>query len=276
MAEYVVVDKEQLEADLTVVADAIRGKGGATEKLEFPLCMKEAVDNIEAGITPTGTIEIAENGKYDVTNYANAEVNVSGEDYLRYATSAAFKNLNLFQKEVVELNLHNVGNMGGSFSASVKNVTLKHLIVTSKIQIDNFNATFYAPASIADETLKRITLNVDTSKAVYYSSTFSGLYALEVIDGTPLDMSSANTSANSQFGNCRALKEVRFAERSVKTPLIFSFSPLLSYESIQSIIDGLADLTGGTGQTLTFHADVKAKLTDEQKTQITSKNWILA
>ena len=37
MADYVVVDKEQLENDLNIVADAIREKGGTTEKLEFPL-----------------------------------------------------------------------------------------------------------------------------------------------------------------------------------------------------------------------------------------------
>lgn len=49
MADYVVVDKEQLEADLTIVADSIRSKGGTTEKLSFPQGMKNAVESIRTG-----------------------------------------------------------------------------------------------------------------------------------------------------------------------------------------------------------------------------------
>lgn len=50
----------------------------------------------------------------------------------------------------------------------------------------------------------------------------------------------------------------------------------LSEESVQSVIDHLADLTGQTTRTLTFHATVGARLTDVQKTSITSRNWTLA
>ena len=49
MAEYVVVDKEQLEADITTVADAIREKGGTSEQLPFPNGMADAVRGIQSG-----------------------------------------------------------------------------------------------------------------------------------------------------------------------------------------------------------------------------------
>ena len=73
---------------------------------------------------------------------------------------------------------------------------------------------------------------------------------------------------------CKSLVTVSFVENSIPFSLSFAQSPLLSDESIQSIINGLA--TVETAQTLTLHADVKAKLTESQIAQITSKNWTLA
>lgn len=46
MANYVVIDKDKLESDLTIVADSIRSKANITEKLEFPLGYKSVVDSI--------------------------------------------------------------------------------------------------------------------------------------------------------------------------------------------------------------------------------------
>lgn len=73
MANYLTTD-----TDLTTVADAIRTKGGTSAALKWPSGYVDAVDAIPTGITPTGTISITSNGTHDVTNYASANVNVSG------------------------------------------------------------------------------------------------------------------------------------------------------------------------------------------------------
>lgn len=49
MANYKVVDADQLDADLGTVADAIRSKGGTSEELAFPNGFVNAVQNIQTG-----------------------------------------------------------------------------------------------------------------------------------------------------------------------------------------------------------------------------------
>ena len=64
------------DTNLKNIANAIREKNGTTDTYK-PNEMASAISNIEAGIEPTGTLDITENGNYDVTNYANANVNVA-------------------------------------------------------------------------------------------------------------------------------------------------------------------------------------------------------
>lgn len=81
------------------------------------------------------------------------------------------------------------------------------------------------------------------------------------------------TNVGSMFSSCIRLKEIRFISGTIKISISFFHSPLLSDESIQSIIDGLAVVT--TTQTITFNSVVSNKLTAEQISQITEKGWVI-
>lgn len=69
---------------------------------------REWVKSMRGGDTPTGTITITENGEYDVTNYATADVQVeSGSSDFGTATIT----LNLTPPEGVTLTLYDLGDV---------------------------------------------------------------------------------------------------------------------------------------------------------------------
>ena len=109
-------------------------------------------------------------------------------------------------------------------------------------------------------------------RVTYSNSAFNGCVKVHTINGV-FDFSNA-VNVNSMFDECRVLENVTFKANTLTKSISLRQSNLLSDASIQSIIEGLAAVD--TAQTLTLHADVKAKLTQTQIDTITSKNWTLA
>lgn len=114
---------------------------------------------------------------------------------------------------------------------------------------------------------------LDTSNGTSFNYMFG--YCSKLTTIPKLD-TSKSTNFVGMFINCYALENISFVANCIKKSISFAQSDKLTDESIQSIIEGLADLTGQTAQTITFASTVKNKLTEEQIASATSKNWNIA
>ena len=106
-------------------------------------------------------------------------------------------------------------------------------------------------------------------KAKVLTEMLYGCGALEQIKGT-LDFPLAEYASRS-FQGCSSLKEIRLAESSIAVSISFADSPLLTSESVQSVIDALATVT--EAKAITFNEEIT--LTDAQIAEIDGKGWDL-
>lgn len=131
---------------------------------------------------------------------------------------------------------------------------------------------FVMGSSSGNSALKELTLP-DGIKFSSFINSCNQCVQLQKVNGR-IDLSSS-TSNVSCFDNCLELVDVRFMPGTITKSLSFNQSSKLSDASIQSIVDGLASLPAGSDQTLTVHKTVAGKMTEAQKTAITTKNWTL-
>ena len=197
-----------------------------------------------------------------------------GRDIWNYvrSISGAFQNNTFPAGTNLVLNVPNLslsvneGNLNYTFrnTTGLESITLK---CTTRGVAMHAHGAFSRCSNLRFLDLSEFNTTFGVSTDVFYNCT-----SLEEIRG---EIENTTTNWTLWFASCVKLREVRFKANSIKGAFTILQSPLLSAESVQSIVDGLADMTGGTSYKLTLHANVKAKLTEEQLATIAAKNWTM-
>lgn len=137
----------------------------------------------------------------------------------------------------------------------------------------NWLSAFRISISIGYFNLKNISFSPKLI-GISFQYMFYNQQYLENINGE-IDFTKISSATNItlMFYACNDLKEVRFTKESLKYDLQMAQSESLSLESLQSIIDGLGNVT--TTRTLSLNSTAYNKLTEEQKQSATDKGWTI-
>lgn len=243
------------ESYIQDIADAIREKNGSSDTYT-PDQMGDAVRGIESG--GSSLLDYASGFDFSYSHIEQEKVELNYGSKIKFIVSdgvikipvflnaTGFKHLKIDTdgdaSEIMGITLDSFLRYMTAYTEYEDTLEIVELPIIEKIKPTSFNRAFQDR-----HKLREIRALIDGSICTGYSN-----------DGL----------------NLTSLEYIRFKENTVNALLSFSRCSSLSDESIQSIIDGLA--TVGTTQTLTLHADVKAKLTETQLATITGKNWTLA
>lgn len=262
---YVVQD-----TSLTAVADAIRKQTKSTEQIPFPNGFVSEIGKIDAESSyNNGYQQGYTEGEEQGYSQGLTEGFDNGRELLLYATSLSsmFKKATFPENSKLTLNIPNCLDLNATFNQTKNIKELK--LISNNEALMSFYFTFQDNIMI-----EVIDISEFSPKIERFYSAFTGNANLVEIRGE-IDLSETIDHTNN-FTYLGKLQEVRFKANTAKASFGFRDSSKLSNESVQSIINGLADLTGASAQTLTLHTTVKAKLTEAQIAAITSKNWNLA
>ena len=156
-----------------------------------------------AGMQPTGTLDITNNGIYDVKNYANANVNIPSSSsyaprFLRF-TNSTYTDLN---QELTGIDCSNLIDLSYAFSSCTKliSVDISHLD-TSKVT--DINSMFNSCSALTNITIG----NFDISNVTNMRYVFRACKSL-----VNLDLSSWGTCQSKYFSDmfygCSSLKHL--------------------------------------------------------------------
>lgn len=234
MATYKLVDSDQLDTDLTTVADAIREKTGGTEPLSFPEGMAGEVDAV---------YEAGKKAEYDAfwDAYQNNGVAL---DYSRAFSSMWTVDIFRPKYDIIATSAHMI------FRGNRMKIDLVKYLADLGVSLDlsqavntqyMFQATAFTRIGVVDVRSSTNSRPLDTA--------FANSANLVSIDKIYLKTGTAG-EFNNTFAGCIALENVEFEGEIANDGLNMGWSQKLSKASILSILNALS--TTSTDKTVTF------------------------
>lgn len=245
------------------------------------------------GFDGFGKVNVDLRGKVKVTTFKvtndciNSEGRWEGDVFidtsLMTSLNAIFMNdSKLKYIDVSSWDVSKVNNLGQLFRSCTNLKTIKGIENWNTSKVTNMQQVFAVCSSLSE--LNIASWNVSRVTTMWHMFQNLNLTSLDLSKWNVPNLTDVsemfryNTKLKSLIGN-RTIEEVLenniVCLNGLKVSLKLN-ETLLDRASLRAIINGLADLTDTTTQTLTLGATLRAKLTEEDIEIATNKNWTIA
>ena len=203
-----------------------------------------------------------------------------GEDLFQYARSLTGFFRDATFSDGYELNVY-IPNIGKYEKSSNRDISyafrgtkgIKKIV----LKCDETELPIASSYAFTNSDVEEVDLSEFYSVFANFGQTFSSSTKLKTIRGQ-LDLSAIKTGSLSSFTACTSLVDFELKKNTLFVGFNIANSPSLSDKSIDSLVNGFADMTGQTAIVFTVHKDVKARIEANPVwlATLTSKNVTLA